>query len=124
MDTIRDRIDSDYFFLIITKQFHSIRGIAEHVVSCRVNSPATTRNSSRLGTDEINMQEPQHFNTLQGLLSRNNGNFKTFSKCEFLSLPSTHLPPLLGALYFKEDSGPNEKSFLGGLSSGDIDSLY
>lgn len=127
---IRGLIDSDYFFLIITKQLHSIWGIAEHVVSCRVNSPAAIRNISRAGTDAINRQEPQRFHTLQSLPSRNN--FKIFPKCEFTSLLSTHLPTHLGAVYLKEDFGPKgevsleqmEGSFLGGLSSGDVDFLY
>lgn len=129
---IRGLIDSDYFFLIITKQLHSIWGIAEHVVSWRVNSSAAIRNSSRAGTDAINRQEPQRFLTLQSLPSRNNGNFKIFPKCEFTSLLSTHLPTHLGAVYLKEDFGPMgevsleqmEGSFLGGLSSGDVDFLY
>lgn len=128
MATIMGLIDSDYFFLIIMKQLHSIWGIAEHVVSCMVNSPATVSNGSRADTDAIKMQEPQRFNTLQSLPSRNNGNFKTFPKYEFIGLPSTQLPIHLGAVYFKEDSDPNGKkfpsnkwrSFLGGFSSGGI----
>lgn len=113
MATIRGLIDSDYFFLIIMKQLHSIWGIAEHVVSCIVNSPATIRNSSRAVTDAIKMQEPRCFNTLHSLPSRNNGNFKTFPKYEFIGLPSTHLPMHLEAVYFKEDSGPNGGKFPG-----------
>lgn len=57
---------------------------------------------------------------------------KSFPNCEFTSLLSTHLPTHLGAVYLKEDFGPKgevsleqmEGSFLGGLSSGDVDFLY
>lgn len=52
---------------------------------------------------------------------RNSGHFKAFPTCEFIGLPSTHLPTHLGSKKILVLMG---KSFLGGLSSGGVDFMY